>query len=319
MEREAAILAVSLVQIADVAPASIVVAYPIQSASWRYPVVPADETLGFFRGLGVETLPFENADFGSRYPHANRVYAMLELGNHPALFVDSDMIALGPVPSFDPGVCLTPHFSGSPWGFASAAPENLASWSIVYSAFGLTEPNIEFCRNGKTTTVTCAYFNAGAVGVESAADFGRAWLETMVTLDRQRGRFTPEVTERFLPYLDQISLPVTLARTERTASTLPRAINSFRPNNNVALWHYHILPMLFRYSSITTVSRALNHVFGDDRLAKLLRTDETLQYWRGSKGAGVIREVDNLMEQKRSSDERVYRRLLRELGIEALR
>lgn len=91
-------------------------------------------------------------------------------------------------------------------------------WSRPYKLFGLPLPG----RDLKATATGEAirpYYNAGFVSVTNGAKFSKVWLETAQRIDADPG------THNKRPWLDQIALPITLARLQWSISEASTLMN----------------------------------------------------------------------------------------------
>lgn len=147
------------------------------------------------------------------YPHGNKLIAcsLAEARAAPEVrritFMDTDMIVRADFAADLPlndKVLVVPE--GKPtWGKAKG------DWLRAYGAFGLPLPEERVLLTRGRRKSVLPYFNAGLVSFPAGPDgapgkgFALAWRETASRLDR-----SPIADKR--PWLDQISLPVTLYR-----------------------------------------------------------------------------------------------------------
>lgn len=82
---------------------------------------------------------------------------------------------------------------------------NPGSWEHVYEKFGLPFPDykVQLVRSGKLSP---PYFNAGMIAFPTHSSFAQTWLDTAIQLDHD-----PQV-KNSRPWLDQIALPLAIAR-----------------------------------------------------------------------------------------------------------
>ncbi|MDG4649829.1 hypothetical protein P6F26_15395 [Roseibacterium sp. SDUM158017] len=160
-------------------------------------------------GVDLRLLP-DPPDWRRPYPHGNKLVAAADLRDTPrAVFLDTDMVCLGPLDAL----------AELPDDTVAAAPEGVATWggegdrwARAYAHFGLPLPQerIRLLRGRKREFVP--YFNAGLVAfpdtsrTDGAPRFAERWIETAVDFDR-----TCSIGGK-RPWLDQITLPLTLAR-----------------------------------------------------------------------------------------------------------
>lgn len=194
IEVKSALLAASLrVELGD--SPSLIAAVPVPADRWGQ---TDPKVTRLFDQMGVERCPVENP-FGLEYPYANKV-AALGAVTGSAVLLDSDMLCLA-VPEdwpFDAPFNAKPADLGT-WG------ENGRDWFGPYRLFGL-DPPLRRTRTTVSGVLSLPYFNAGMVAVADAAVFGDCWMDTCRWIDRE-----PSI-ENKRPWLDQIALPVALAR-----------------------------------------------------------------------------------------------------------
>ena len=177
------------------------------------------------------------------YPHGNKIIACAD-AEHQAdpdvrriTFFDSDMLAVAD---------LTKHLPQSE--AVLAAPEGLATWGgntdekwrRAYGFFDLELPQRRVRLTRGRRLESLPYFNAGLVSFSTTkAGFAAEWLETARLFDR-----CPIANKR--PWLDQISLPLALARGGFDWQALPEEFNYSlterkrrRLPKGVIVAHYH--------------------------------------------------------------------------------
>ncbi|MDS9467364.1 hypothetical protein RGQ15_07220 [Paracoccus sp. MBLB3053] len=163
----------------------------------------------FFKANNAEIRYFEaTGKFDPPYPHGNKILASAEPRSTGfTLFLDTDIVLWQ---AFEPSEILHDNT-------VSAAPEGVMtwgksseSWPRVYKMFDMEPPEetINLARSGRPSK---PYFNAGVVGFPNVAvagfpNFGALWLDTA-----QKIGANPKVEES-RPWLDQISMPVAIAR-----------------------------------------------------------------------------------------------------------
>ncbi|WP_460273687.1 hypothetical protein [Celeribacter sp. ULVN23_4] len=198
------------------------------------------EAMAFFNAEIVGMPPLESA-FASPYPHGNKLRAVALCGAQEAgAFFDTDTIA---VESILPVLDGTSHVAvpeGVPtWG------RDEQDWQPVYKHFGLAMPEgrVRMCRGKQVETLP--YFNAGFVGWPKGSNLPELWIETALEIDHHL-----DIPNK-RPWLDQIALPVAIARSGEGFECLPERYNfslnrrDFPLQEPTSLIHYH-LPGQFR-------------------------------------------------------------------------
>lgn len=144
--------------------------------------------------------------FDPAYPHGNKIIACQQKRNTDwAGFMDSDILVMLP---HDVTRLLQPgHVTCSPAASILWAPDDL--WDTVYGTFArpVPEERIKLMRDRRRPTVP--YFSSGFVLFPEDSGFAATWMDTAQTLDR-----VEKLAEHRRPYLDQISLPVAIARAD---------------------------------------------------------------------------------------------------------
>lgn len=165
----------------------------------------------FLLDLKVEIVPLDThgATWARGYPHGNKVLAAAQPRDCDySIFLDTDMCCTAnAVPKLVPGdtrVFACPEGLRT-WG------KNINDWRAAYSFFNqpLPKKRIRMARGRRKLSVP--YFNAGYVAFpevhpETGQRFGVLWLQTATALD-----FGAEIPNK-RPWLDQISLPITMYR-----------------------------------------------------------------------------------------------------------
>jgi hypothetical protein len=212
----------------------------------------------------VTPIPTGPTPFETPYPHGNKILAAMQprTGKY-AVFFDTDMILRAPVaPEISHGLVGAVPEGVPTWG------REVEDWAPVYAHFGLPLPTerVRMCRGRRRETLP--YFNAGLVSFpELASDgrrFGEIWLDTAVGIDHC------DAFENKRPWLDQIALPVAIARSGLDWEVLPEKLNYslFRRKMPLAhettVVHYH-LPGLFRTEiGCMTSFRDVLHMLPDE-------------------------------------------------------
>ncbi len=154
-------------------------------------------------------LPPPDRPWKQPYPHGNKILALAAARDcRHAVFLDTDMAALGPL---DPADLPGPNE-------VSLVPEGIRSWTKdedhwqrAYGHFGLPLPETRIRLLRGRRSLSPPYFNGGFVAIHQpdqvdGKGFGRLWYDTAQEFDHN-ARLPGK-----RPWLDQITLPLTLAR-----------------------------------------------------------------------------------------------------------
>lgn len=203
----------------------------------------ADITRVIYEAAGVtlHVLPDPPA-WAAPYPHGNKIVAATDRrGPGRAVFLDTDMVCLAPLTGL----------AGLPENVVAAAPEGKATWGPearwhrAYAHFGLPLPEarVQLLRGKRKWHVP--YFNAGLVAFHEPAEadspsFADRWLETALDFDHRCAIANKR------PWLDQITLPLTVARFGYGMEVLDESYNYSLSNRadyaatpEARILHYH--------------------------------------------------------------------------------
>ena len=193
-------------------------------------------------GVEMRRLAVAATVWSKPYPHGNKILAAADMrGTGHAMFLDTDMICVAPIDLtgllHDRAIAVTPE--GKPtWG------KDLADWAQVYDQFDLPLPTDRVTLTRGKRRSFLPYFNAGMVlfperPLVQGQRFGDLWLHTALIIDH----VAPVRDKR--PWLDQISLPVTLKRHGLDYVLAPEALNFSSQSRTdtgqdaPVLMHYH--------------------------------------------------------------------------------
>lgn len=197
-------------------------------------------------GIELRVLP-DPPDWRAPYPHGNKMVAAADArGTARAVFLDTDMVCLRPL--LDMAYLDANTVAAAPEGVPTWGRDD-DRWARVYAHFNLPYPTdrVRLLRGRRKEFVP--YFNAGFVAFPDrpSADgdrFADRWIETALGIDhdcRVGGK---------RPWLDQISLPLTLARFGYETRVLDETWNyslarrkDLGRTPDVHVYHYH----RFRY------------------------------------------------------------------------
>ncbi len=178
------------------------------SAATEAALAPHSRALHAATGLALRPLPPPGALWAKPYPHGNKLLAAAEpRAAAVSVFLDTDMVCVTPLDPADlpaPGeVCLVPEGVAS-WGAKGDR------WARAYAFMGLLMPTdrVRLIRHNREFL---PYFNAGFVAFREddrvgGKTFGALWRDTASRFDHKA-----KVAGK-RPWLDQITLPLTIAR-----------------------------------------------------------------------------------------------------------
>lgn len=197
---------------------------------------PGDDCRPTLDSLGVRLAPVVNP-FGAGYPIGNKLLCLdVETEADQVLFLDSDIMALRPASEHDLTAVFLHGFAAKPADLATFRPDP-GTWPSIYRACGADMP--EFTVTATTSGEAMApYFNAGVIATRANTGFGRTWAECAAAIES-----LPDVPAK-RPHLDQIALPVAVAKSGRSISLLDEEWNfpaHLRPLPQALpkLCHYH--------------------------------------------------------------------------------
>ena len=185
----------------------------------KLPTVSKD-VISVLAKLGCEVRPFKVAGrFTPDYPHGNKILATLEPRDTEfSAFFDSDVLCLRPnsVENIIKAghVSLTPAASMS-WGKGE-------TWHLIYQTCGMPMPEgrVKLMRQ-KGDRERLPYFSSGLFSFpehhrnSEGKSFPEVWMEIAQAIDKNE-----DIPGR-RPYLDQISLPLAIQKSELAWNILP--------------------------------------------------------------------------------------------------
>jgi hypothetical protein len=279
----------------------ILVCMPQNSPRWeKDPAIRDAELLRGFRRYDCELAEFDNSDFGSSYPHANKFYSIARVPTgEPFLFLDSDSVLTAPIEAGD----LSPDRpalkrGGGSWPVAGEDGRSIGEvWRSVYAFFGIDPAPWRDPDRGDDEHQCYPYYNGGIVYHADAQAFAALWLEMALRLWRERPAAI--AGQPIKPWLDQIVLPVVLARLGVTAEREPDPIHK-------TVVHYHFpFYLQVRHARAAELFEKLT---GDPTLAATLRADQGFRYYMSDEGRGLVRGLHD--EFLRSGKQGGYKRFL---------
>jgi len=210
----------------------VVAALPHPPAAWG---TPSQETLTFLSRLGVRFESITNP-IGPGYPIGNKLACLgIPTCADKIVFLDSDILCMRAFA----GDARFERFAANikPADLATFGSD-LSSWERAYGAFGMPVPMSRMMATVSGESMP-PYFNAGFVAVGRDSGVGPAWVDCARALEDDS-----RVTDK-RPWLDQIALPIALARLGLEADCLderynyPAHLKPLDPGQLPWFCHYH--------------------------------------------------------------------------------
>lgn len=227
----------------------LVAALPQPEALWGQPSATA---LDLLETLGVRQVQITNP-IGHHYPIGNKLACLnIETSADKIVFLDSDMLCLR---EFRHSRRFERAFNAKPADLHTfgAAP---GEWARVYAAFGLDFPSVPVLATVSGETMP-PYFNAGMIAVRRDAGLGEVWVDCACAINAN-----PAIGNK-RPWLDQIALPVALAKLGLDFDSLDERFNypaHLKPidvNDLPCFCHYHRPDILRREPVANALVREL--------------------------------------------------------------
>jgi hypothetical protein len=262
----------------------VAIAVPKNSARWdQDPALTDAGAIEAFRRYDCEMVSFENADFGSAYPHSNKFYAIASLPpDEPFLFLDSDSVLAAPLRERDLDL-VRPSFkpAGPNWPVPGGDGRTIGDiWRSLYGFFGLDPAPYRDAERSDGEHQCYPYYNAGIVYHAEAGPFVRFWLEMTKRIWLERPACVNG--QALKPWLDQIVLPLVLARLGIPRGGAPDPVHK-------TVVHYHF-PFYLQVRHQRAV-RLFEELSRDERLMAVLRNDEGFRYYMSDEAKAIVREV----------------------------
>lgn len=182
------------------------------------------QLIEFFSATNTQIECMDTDDvFSPLYKQGNKLIACAQRREHEfSIFLDTDVVLWQP---FDLALMASPNT-------VSAAPEGRNTWGKpqghweqAYATFGLSVPE-DRIRLARSRALSPPYFNAGVVGFPN--DFPATWLETAKELDDPKH----DIPSR-RPWLDQIALPIAIARSGMSYRVVDDRFNLSLTHKNI--------------------------------------------------------------------------------------
>ncbi|MEQ8368451.1 MAG: hypothetical protein RIB61_17260 [Roseicyclus sp.] len=211
------------------------------SAEWMDRIGPVTKSI--YRAAGVDFRPLPPApNWAKPYPHGNKIVAATDRrGTGRGIFLDTDMVCLKPLD--DLAALPDTDVAAAPEGKATWGPDD--RWQRAYDHYGLPLPSERVTLLRGKRQAHLPYFNAGFVAMPETphADgktFGDLWLETALDFDH-----SCKIANK-RPWLDQITLPLAMARFGYRAQVLSESYNyslshreDYADTPDAHILHYH--------------------------------------------------------------------------------
>lgn len=245
--REAAVLAASLR--ASGSRLRLILAEPAPGPLWSFDPRLPPGPLRDFLAARAEFLAFPCRLFGEAYPQGNKIEALAHLPDRHFIFLDTDTLVLA-----DP--------AGVPIDFARPTaslrrtatwpkplpgwPGHRRVWDALYRRFGLDLARHEDRTRDPGDWQRYPYYNAGWFFGQSPRVFGAAFAEIAAAI---RDDPPPELAgQKLYPWLDQIALPLVIARLGGGPGLLPPGLFDGSVTN-----HYRELALLYARDGAASV------------------------------------------------------------------
>lgn len=260
------------------------------------------------KAFGVETVPFESRQFGSRYPQGNKIEVLAELPEAPFVFFDTDTIFAGPLASvgFDFDRPAASMRREATWPEIELyGPGYGAIWKSLYDRFGLDYAGSLDPAQPDEYWERYLYFNAGWYFHRSPRAFGQRFLDYAVAIRDD----PPEtlVCQTLDPWLDQVALPLVI-----------HALGGGRPGpeldglDGAVTCHYRTLPLLYARESDAAVA-ALEAAIAPNPVKKVLKDYEPIKRLVYQKKGAKIRAMFDRADLPRK--EQAIRNTIKRAGL----
>lgn len=288
LQHEALIFAASLRHSDPGFAGRLIVGEPQPGPRWSDDPRMQPEFRAALADLGAEVVPFENEEFGERYPQGNKIIGLSALPEgEPFVFFDTDTLvtgALSEVP-FDFSRPAASMKREATWPTIELyGPGHNEIWGALYRRFGLDFESSLDLRQPDEHWERYLYFNAGWFFGADPATFRARFLDYATTIRDD----PPEelVCQTLWPWLDQIALPLVI-----------HALGGGRPGPELAgldgdvTCHWRVLPLMYARESDHAIE-VLEAVTAPNKLKKLLKRHEPIKRFiyqgRGQKARALF-------------------------------
>ncbi|MEM9778603.1 MAG: hypothetical protein AAF813_01715 [Pseudomonadota bacterium] len=266
---------------------------PINNDLWpENPDIRGTEVATKMEELGATIVPFENATFGAEYPHSNKIYALevLPKGEN-FVFFDTDTMIKGDISKVDVDFDVpTGGYEVPVWPVLKHSEHTRAQiWGALYDRFDLPTDGWWRPADDPDDAARFPYFNGGCYYYRCPRVFANAFRHIAHSIHRD----PPAELEgqRLFPFLDQVSLALTLAflggeAREKTDGNLFEAVS----------FHYFSKPRLFVQAKRTGHLHLARGFVRREGFRQLFEQDEGFNYYFLGEGHEVVL---NLMKEKR--------------------
>jgi hypothetical protein len=305
---EALLFAASLRAMSPGWRGGLFVATPRPGPLWTGdPMLRDPDILAGLDRLGARVVPFDSRVFGGSYLHGNKIEALATLPEgQPFVFFDSDTLVTGDLTRV-PFDFSAPSASGrctDTWPRPlPGGPMRHAIWRALYARFGLDFVAAQRPEHPLNTWRRYPYFNAGQFHGPCPRVFGDTYLAIARAI---RDDPPPELEGQALnPWLDQIALPLALARLGGGPSRASQVLDTR------ATCHYRTFPLLYARESARTVA-TLEDVAQPHALRCVLKRHAPL---RRTVYQGLGARIRTLCRDLDHGDERALRKRLKAHGL----
>jgi hypothetical protein len=267
LEFEACLFAASFHEANPGFEGRLIFAEPQPGPLWHEdPRVRHDEVRELIDEHGGEIIPFDSQNFGSDYPHGNKIEALRVLPEgEPFVFFDTDTLHLGPLADvpFDFARPSASMMRTATWPQVPLyGPGYTAIWKALYDKFGLEFESSLDPSFPDEYWERYLYFNAGWFFGDDPAKFGELFARFATGI---RDEMPSELDSQSLnPWLDQVALPLVI-----------HALGGGRPEFDGLLDgkttnHWRVLPLLYACAP-DEVIKTLERIAAPNRIKKVLK------------------------------------------------
>ncbi|RKZ41325.1 MAG: sulfotransferase [Gammaproteobacteria bacterium] len=216
----------------------------------------SDETQALMQILKIRSLPIVN-NIDENYPIGNKVACLgIDTSADQIVFLDSDILCLREF-----NFPFNPPFSAKPADL-NLFTSDISVWKQIYDLFNLPLPHQRVITS-TSGELMLPYFNAGVIAIQNGIALKPVWEECCQIIDA-----THSITNK-RPWLDQIALPIALARLNLDYHCLDERFNypahlkplSNSPESLPFLCHYHWSHIIRREPGLNQLVKALAETY----------------------------------------------------------